>query len=120
MVESKMSNYRQDPEAVFRIPTTTTDQREPLEIRIAKVGGGTVGKSYDGRWFVDFYVYDALMLSEDGLGTGTSATHEEAAKIYAGILAGWGDPDSGSGEYIPWLRMFVERLDAFANGLLAD
>lgn len=52
-----------------------------LRIQVDKAGGGTVGKAYDGDWFVTVengpvYVYD-----NEELATGTPKTHAEVAHI---------------------------------------
>lgn len=54
-----------------------------LRVQVDKVGGGTVGKAYEGRWSVTvengpMYVYD-----NDELITGTPKTHAEVARMAA-------------------------------------
>lgn len=52
---------------------TTTD--DGLRIRLAKVGGGTLGREYAGLWA---YSVNDLPWADD-LYTGTAKTHEAAA-----------------------------------------
>lgn len=54
-----------------------------LRVQVDKVGGGTVGRSYEGRWSVTvengpIYVYD-----NDDFTTGTPKMHAEVARIAA-------------------------------------
>lgn len=60
-----------------------TTRIDGLRVRVDKVGGGTLGKSYEGRWSVTVengpvYVYD-----NDELTTGTPKTHAEVAGMAA-------------------------------------
>lgn len=52
-----------------------------LSITVDKVGGGTLGRAYEGNWTITVsngpdYVYDS-----DTLHTGTPKTHAEVARI---------------------------------------
>jgi hypothetical protein len=56
-------------------------------IEIEKLGGGTIGKSYDGHW--RYIVTDAFgeeITRGQDLYTGAPATHDEAALILWGFL----------------------------------
>lgn len=59
-----------------------------LTVRISKVGGGTVGRAYDGRWH--YRVRSAngrkILAEGDDLNTGTPKTHREAAEILLDFL----------------------------------
>ena len=52
----------------------------PLWVNISKVGGGTVGKSYEGTWEYQITGPDVLF-SNDDLRTGTPHTHEYVAAL---------------------------------------
>lgn len=59
-----------------------SDSGRDYEIAIEKVGGGTVGRSYEGYWHW-------LVLGTDDIQemfTGTPKTHAEAAEIAADFL----------------------------------
>lgn len=62
--------------------TTTTD--DSLTVHVDKLGGGTLGRAYDGSW--RYIVTDAAG-TELGRGqdftTGTPKTHAEAAELIA-------------------------------------
>lgn len=59
------------------------------EISVSKVGGGTVGRAYEGSW--EYLVTTAngsiVVKVGDDLYTGTPKTHHEAAVILAEFLA---------------------------------
>lgn len=64
-------------------PEFTLITDDNLTIQIEKLGGGTVGKSYEGTW--RYIVTNTDTGSEvrrgQNLVTGTPKTHEEAARI---------------------------------------
>ena len=47
-------------------------------IRVTKIGGGTLGRRYDGDWEVTVSVSGTVVL-DDVLTTGTPKTHSEVA-----------------------------------------
>jgi hypothetical protein len=53
---------------------------EGLEIFVNKVGGGTLGKSYDGNWEVTVKNGDEFVYDRSLLWTGVSKTHQQAAQ----------------------------------------
>jgi hypothetical protein len=58
------------------------DSGRDYEIAIEKVGGGTVGRAYEGAWhFLVLGTDDILEMF-----TGTPKTHQEAAEIAADFL----------------------------------
>jgi hypothetical protein len=59
-----------------------TDHEEctGLTVRIAKVGGGTLGKSYDGSWEFEVLNHSGEVIQKSYLNTGTPMTHAEAAR----------------------------------------
>lgn len=82
------------PEVMFPIPQATYDDK-PLVICLEKVGGGTLGESYDGNWLYIIFWDDREWMKGRDFETGTPKTHVEAAAELAGLLAAYGDPDSG-------------------------
>ncbi len=52
-----------------------------LYFLVDKVGGGRVGESYNGRWYVTVYAGSDPVWETDQLETGTPKTHEEVAAI---------------------------------------
>lgn len=65
-----------------------------IRVDVAKVGGGTLGKEYAGRWF--YAVYDVLgnlVASGDDYITGMPHTHRWVASDLASIYL---DPVDGS------------------------
>jgi hypothetical protein len=66
---------------------TTTDDSSGWTVEIDKLGGGTVGKSYEGHWIYE--VTDAAgnhVASGGDLRTGTPKTHAQAARILLDFL----------------------------------
>lgn len=62
-----------------------------LIIRVSKVGGGTVGQAYEGRWMYRIkrmrkFQATVLIAEGDDLNTGTPKTHKEAAEIAADFV----------------------------------
>lgn len=59
-----------------------------LVVRISKVGGGTVGRAYEGRWHYRVRPADGrkILAEGDDLNTGTPKTHREAAEILLDFL----------------------------------
>lgn len=53
---------------------------------VSKVGGGTVGRQYAGRWEVRITRDSRIIHECDDLNTGTPKTHEEIARIAYGFL----------------------------------
>lgn len=51
-----------------------------LVITVDKIGGGTVGRSYDGDWEVTVSE-PAMMVLDDVITTGTPKTHREVAEL---------------------------------------
>ena len=47
-----------------------------LDIKVDKVGGGTLGRSYDGGWTVTVMNGDKYIFDEEHLHTATPKTHE--------------------------------------------
>lgn len=69
-----MEAYRTEVEAIFYSP-------DQLVIGIAKVGGGTIGKSYHGeQWIVNVYQHGELKASEKIVASGN---HLEVVVKYA-------------------------------------
>jgi len=75
-----------EPETVFDIPAQGQDHL-PLSIAIAKSGGGTVGRAYDGLWRA-VVSYGSRELYRGGdLHTARPHTHGEAAALLADVVA---------------------------------
>jgi hypothetical protein len=60
--------------------TTTVDG---LRVQVDKVGGGTLGNAYEGRWSVTVQNGPVYAYDNDELTTGTPKTHAEVARIAA-------------------------------------
>lgn len=84
----------------FGVPQTLTVLREQggpehewtgrpigthVMVEISAVGGGTVGKRYQGYWSYRITQNGKVVAEGDGLRTGTPKTHEEAARIAWGF-----------------------------------
>lgn len=93
-----------DPEAIFEIPAHGQD-RAPLSIAIAKAGGGTLGRAYEGTWHIAVR-HGATELYRGGdLTTAQPRTHRQAARELAALIpAAQGVSD------------LADRLAAFACG----
>ena len=76
-----------DREFEFMSQPVQPDGRR-LVVRISKVGGGTLGKAYDGRWMYRVKrVGDRRILAEgDDLRTGTPKTHQQVVGIVLDFL----------------------------------
>jgi hypothetical protein len=81
---------------LFGIPQTLTVLRDPewpeyeavgrplgthVMVEISKVGGGTLGRRYQGLWNYRITSKGKVVAEGDDLRTGSPATHEEAARI---------------------------------------
>jgi hypothetical protein len=70
--------------------TELTERHDtPMRVEIEKVGGGTVGRRYDGTWR---YVVTDLVTGEEiargqDLHTGTPKTHAQVALIVSDFVA---------------------------------
>lgn len=60
--------------------TTTIDG---LRVQVDKVGGGTLNRSYEGRWSVTVQNGSVYIYDDDELTTGMPKTHAEVARIAA-------------------------------------
>lgn len=90
------------------VPTMTTDVEPALIIEIEKLGGGTVGQRYTGRWRYRAYYGGHLFAQGQDLETGSYLSHRRAARVLADHLAHSGDRGCEESH----LR---ERLCVFAN-----
>ena len=75
-----------EPETVFHISGLGGDHR-PLSIAIAKSGGGTVGRTYEGLWRAVVSYDGREIYRGGGLNTPLPHTHGEAAAVLAQSLA---------------------------------
>jgi hypothetical protein len=100
--------YRCVPEAMFVIPALVNDDRR-LEIGIAAVGGGDVGRAYaNNNWIYAVWVAGELVCSGVDLRSGGIArTHRDMAAVLAEYL-------SDSEDAPPALRRHTERLADWA------
>lgn len=61
----------------------------PFHVGINKIGGGTVGKAYEGDWEFEFANYiSGQSTGGSDFHTGTPKTHEEAAHLVIEFLVG--------------------------------
>lgn len=54
-----------------------------VRVEVEKLGGGTLGKSYAGRWRYRVTLPDGTVHKGQDLETGTPVTHEQAARTAA-------------------------------------
>lgn len=95
-----------EPETVFDIPGVGQDHR-PLSIAIAKTGGGTVGRAYDGLWRA-VVTYDGWELYRGGdLDTPQPCTHGEAAASLARFVADDHEGTSLDGRLTAWAEHYL-------------
>jgi len=52
-----------------------------MTVHVAKVGGGTLGKSYVGEWEFEVLDPDGNVIQKSYVGTGTAKTHVETCRI---------------------------------------
>jgi hypothetical protein len=52
-----------------------------LRVEVNKVGGGTLGRAYDGEWFVTVLNGPHYIFDNANLHTGTPKTHREVAEM---------------------------------------
>lgn len=76
----------------YRVTVPTVSDEPEFRLFLAKVGGGTVGEAYTGNWYYAVTTPGRQrpasgLTHGDDLYTGTPATHAQAAKILAGLLA---------------------------------
>lgn len=75
-------------------PLETVELRKVLDdgrvLEIQKIGGGTLGRKYQGDWYVVLTDRNGRPLFDDRLRTGTPKTHMEAADITMDFLEGEG------------------------------
>lgn len=66
-----------------------------LRIFVSKVGGGTVGRSYDGMWLYRVRAVGGgpVLIEDCDLRTGTPKTHQQALRIVEDALETILDPD---------------------------
>jgi len=77
-----------------------------ITISVSKVGGGTLGESYEGLWEYRVYIKGYPVITGTDLRTGTPKTHEQVTRTIAGFLS--------SGEYnVPPGEL--DRLSEFAG-----
>lgn len=83
-VRSFFEVYRCEPEAVFDVPPLAGGD-QPLQIRIAAAGGGTVGGGYaDNDWIYEVHLAGTPVCSGRGLHSGSVArTHAQMAAALA-------------------------------------
>jgi hypothetical protein len=100
--------YRCEPEATYTVPVLA-DSEPSLQIRIAAVGGGTVGAAYaDNDWIYEVRLAGTLVCSGVDLHSGGFArTHAQMAVVLAEHLA---DTDQ-----TPRLHRHRERLGQWAH-----
>jgi hypothetical protein len=85
---------------MFAIPMTVTVLRDPewsghewtgrplgthVMVEISALGGGTVGRRYQGAWSYRITVKGKVVAEGEDLRTGTPKTHEETARIAWGF-----------------------------------
>jgi hypothetical protein len=91
-----------EPETTFQIPALYPGEL-PLTLAIAKTGGGTPGRRYDGLWRTVLTLGKTEIYRGGDLNTPIPHTHHEAARALATMLTQ--DLDQSTGD----------RLDAWTN-----
>lgn len=75
------------------VPYTQDDDTAAVTVHVNKVGGGTLGHSYEGRWEVAITINGTVTFWADDIRTGTPKTHAQvagiAAEFYANSLPEW-------------------------------
>lgn len=75
-------------ESDYEYATTVPGYEHDYYVQVDKVGGGTVGKRYDGDWTVTVSVPGGdVVLSNELLHTGTGYTHDDVADVAAEFAA---------------------------------
>jgi len=105
--------YRCEPEATYTVPALA-DSDPSLQIRIAAVGGGTVGAAYaDNDWIYEVHLAGTRVCSAADLHSGgIGHTHVEMAVVLAEHLADTSD--------VPALHRQRERLSVWASDTTHD
>lgn len=65
-----------------------TTEIDGLTVEISKVGGGTVGEQYEGRWIYHVTRGDKIIMFGNDLYTGTPKTHAQAAQLVYDFQSG--------------------------------
>lgn len=88
-IRSVMDSYRQDAEVIYPIPAMGGNEainNGPMTLSVAKLGGGTLGRKYTGRWIIEIHHNGRLIQSTSLLDTKQPASHLRAACIYAEFM----------------------------------
>lgn len=80
------SDHRTEPEASYLLDAYREEELYPVTVHIAKVGGGTPGVRYSGKWLVEITHNGDTVLESADLYTGTPADHFHAAQIAATFI----------------------------------
>ena len=97
------------PEYTVNVPQMFVDD-PAMVIHVSKVGGGTVGRGYTGRW--DVAVLSDPLRFRESLDTGLPKTHDEVARLAAQFASEGLDTDES------W--PVHDRLSCWADGILTD
>jgi hypothetical protein len=76
--------YQTDPELISDVNLEATGRTEDIIcVRIAKLGGGTLGKAYAGHWLYRVTLPGDVIVEGQDFHTGTPKTHHEATVLVA-------------------------------------
>jgi hypothetical protein len=99
-------------------PEFIAEDRTGMRIEIEKVGGGTIGQAYDGRWSYRVTMpasggFLGSTMTGDDLYTGTPKTHAETAEILCDMVdLEWSDFTPVTGKYV---AQFMAPLTSNGN-----
>jgi hypothetical protein len=62
-----------------------------LSVTVDKVGGGTLGRAYEGNWTVSISKGERVFFNAANVRTGTARTHHEVASLAVEFLPGYGE-----------------------------
>lgn len=88
------------------------DNRAPMEIAIAKMGGGFLNVEYDGSWVYAIKVDGETIYSGTDLHSGTPINHAMAAIVLVDTLLNQEEPDEYEKELI---KAHGARLQAWLD-----
>ncbi|TDD97211.1 hypothetical protein [Actinomadura rubrisoli] len=112
-VESLMDVCWTEKDASYDVPFVSDDDNSEMAIHVHKLGGGDVGKEYDGSWICELLIAGHVVHS-GRVETGTPRTHEHVSGVYADGLSVLADKDSGGLQYIPEFAAYEWRLKSYA------
>ena len=84
---STMPNFDHDHHGNDSADHEFTTHTHGADVSVSKVGGGTVGKAYEGAWHYTIKVGDTVVAYGSNFTTVEKSKHEHVAVIIADIVA---------------------------------